>query len=333
MLVVPFGPRRILGVVVEVAEASDLPPERLAEPVSALEADVPPDLVRLGLWVAEEYVSTPARGLALVLPPGTGTGRGAAHRRQALPRCRAHRCRARGARGGGAALRTASARALEALADGPAAGERALARPPAAITRAPAVWSGAGCSTLQRTIEPPRRPELRSVGALPRVEHPTPAQQAALAQVVGAMDAGHGSRGSPAAPARCHGLGQDRGLPARRAGGARARAHRDRAGARDRPHAPDGRALRAPLRRHRGDPALTAVGARALRRVVAPALGRREGVRRAPLGRVRPAERRRPDRDRRGARQLLQAGGRPPLRRPPGGRAPRGRLRRRAARR
>ena len=35
---------------------------------------MPAALVRLGLWVAEEYCSTPARGLALVLPPGTGTG-------------------------------------------------------------------------------------------------------------------------------------------------------------------------------------------------------------------------------------------------------------------
>ena len=39
---------------------------------------MPEALVRLGLWVAAEYVSTPARGLALVLPPGTGTGAGAA---------------------------------------------------------------------------------------------------------------------------------------------------------------------------------------------------------------------------------------------------------------
>ena len=74
MLVVPFGPRRLIGVVVEVAEESELPPERLAEPMAALEADVPPALVKLGLWVAREYCSTPARGLALVLPPGTGTG-------------------------------------------------------------------------------------------------------------------------------------------------------------------------------------------------------------------------------------------------------------------
>jgi primosomal protein N' (replication factor Y) len=71
---VPFGPRKLLGVVVEVAEASELPPERLAEPIEALEAGAPAELVRLGLWVAREYCSTPARGLQLVLPPGTGTG-------------------------------------------------------------------------------------------------------------------------------------------------------------------------------------------------------------------------------------------------------------------
>src|SRR5204863_2892540 len=58
----------------EVAEDSELPPERLVGPLAALEADVPVELVQLGLWVADEYCSTPARGLALVLPPGTGTG-------------------------------------------------------------------------------------------------------------------------------------------------------------------------------------------------------------------------------------------------------------------
>jgi primosomal protein N' (replication factor Y) len=74
---VPFGPRRILGVVVEVAQTSELPPERLSEPIEALEAGATPELVRLGLWVAREYCSTPSRGLQLVLPPGTGTGSGA----------------------------------------------------------------------------------------------------------------------------------------------------------------------------------------------------------------------------------------------------------------
>src|SRR6478672_9155562 len=73
---VPFGPRRILGVVVEVAQTSELPPERLAEPLEALESGATAELVRLGLWVAREYCSTPSRGLQLVLPPGTGTGAG-----------------------------------------------------------------------------------------------------------------------------------------------------------------------------------------------------------------------------------------------------------------
>jgi primosomal protein N' (replication factor Y) len=78
MLLVPFGRRRVLGVVVDVASESAVPPERLVEPISALESGAPAELVRLGLWVADDYCSTPARGLALVLPPGTGTGRRAA---------------------------------------------------------------------------------------------------------------------------------------------------------------------------------------------------------------------------------------------------------------
>ncbi|HEX7058404.1 MAG TPA: primosomal protein N' [Solirubrobacterales bacterium] len=69
---VPFGRRRVLGVVVGLAETSEIPPERLAEPLEALETGVPAELVRLGLWVAREYCSTPSRGLRLVLPPGAG---------------------------------------------------------------------------------------------------------------------------------------------------------------------------------------------------------------------------------------------------------------------
>jgi primosomal protein N' (replication factor Y) len=81
---VPFGRRRVLGVVVGLADASSLPPERLAEPVEALEAGAPPKLVRLGLWIAEEYCSTPSRGLQLVLPPGTGAAGQRVRSRQEL---------------------------------------------------------------------------------------------------------------------------------------------------------------------------------------------------------------------------------------------------------
>ncbi|MDP1849083.1 MAG: primosomal protein N' [Solirubrobacteraceae bacterium] len=69
VLVVPFGHRDVVGVVVGVAEASALPDERLAQPRRVLDHDLPPDLVDLALWMADEYCSTPARALALVSPP------------------------------------------------------------------------------------------------------------------------------------------------------------------------------------------------------------------------------------------------------------------------
>ena len=42
---------------------------------------MPAELVRLGLWVAREYCSTPSRGLRLVLPPNPGV-----RKRRARPR-------------------------------------------------------------------------------------------------------------------------------------------------------------------------------------------------------------------------------------------------------
>ena len=72
VLQIPFGPRRILGVVVEISETSELPPERLAEPIRILGSGTTTELVDLGAWIADEYCSTPSRGLALMLPPGTG---------------------------------------------------------------------------------------------------------------------------------------------------------------------------------------------------------------------------------------------------------------------
>jgi primosomal protein N' (replication factor Y) (superfamily II helicase) len=74
MLVVPFARRRMLGVVVEVAQQSEVPADRLVEPLEALEQGVPAELVSLALWLADAYCSTPARALGLVLPPGTGRG-------------------------------------------------------------------------------------------------------------------------------------------------------------------------------------------------------------------------------------------------------------------
>jgi primosomal protein N' (replication factor Y) (superfamily II helicase) len=189
MLVVPFGRRRLLGVVVDLAEESELPPERLVEPLAALDRGVPPELVRLGLWTAEEYCSTPARGLALVLPPGSGIG--------ALPRVGIRRALTAEISGAGRAalvgegprLGGRQRAALEALAAGP--------QTAAQLTRS----AGCGHSTLRSLEghglvsltqeEQRRRPLVASVGARQAREgvDATDAQRAALAAIEARMDA------------------------------------------------------------------------------------------------------------------------------------------------
>jgi primosomal protein N' (replication factor Y) len=69
LLVVPFGRRDVKGVVVELAERSDVPAEKLVAPRRVLPERVPSDLVELAEWMADEYVSTFARALQLVMPP------------------------------------------------------------------------------------------------------------------------------------------------------------------------------------------------------------------------------------------------------------------------
>ena len=65
----PFGHQKLEGVVVGLAETSDVPAEKLVAITSVREDSIPRDLVDLALWMAEEYCSTPARALALVTPP------------------------------------------------------------------------------------------------------------------------------------------------------------------------------------------------------------------------------------------------------------------------
>ena len=94
MLLVPFGRRELLGVVVGLSDASAVAHERLLAPREAIEADVPEELVELAEWIAREYCSTPARALSLVLPPGAGAGR-------ARARAAGRRADRGGARGAG----------------------------------------------------------------------------------------------------------------------------------------------------------------------------------------------------------------------------------------
>ena len=278
MLVVPFGRRRLLGVVVDVAAESELPPERLAEPIAALEADVPQSLVALGLWVAREYVSTPARGLALVLPPGTGTGAG----RPLRPK---RSLRAAITPAGEAALRDGvrmgakQRAALEELAGAPlgaarpgaAHGLHALdAAQPRAARPDPARERRGGAAPHARAC--------RGSAGAERVAHGGPGGGVRHDRI----SSGHQPSALP--PSWSDGQRQDRGVPALGGGGARARAVGDRARPRDRPDAADGRAVRRALRRSGGRDALAAVAARALRRVVADAA--RRGAR-AALARAR----------------------------------------------
>ncbi|HEX6227962.1 MAG TPA: primosomal protein N', partial [Solirubrobacterales bacterium] len=187
---IPFGRRRALGVVVELAETSELAPERLAEPLEALEAGVRPELVRLGLWVAREYCSTPARGLGLVLPPGTGPA--------------GQRVRAR------TELRVALAAAGE---EALAAGERLGARQRAALEALRsgemsaaelAAEVGADRGVLRRlerralivtrTSGVSRRPQHPRVGAEAGRPRLRPEQERAVSEIVAALD------GEPSAP-------------------------------------------------------------------------------------------------------------------------------------
>ena len=198
VLVVPFGRRRVLGVVVELAERSALPPERLAEPIEALEAGASPELVRLGLWVAREYCSTPARGLELVLPPGTGSARG---QTRALRRTVATALPDAGAALGDASLGHRQRAALELLVE--AAGE---------VPTSELAERGIGRDALRRLErrglielgqrEVRRRPSGGRVGAPATRVELDPAQTAAVERIVAGLDDGgaelllHGVTGS-----------------------------------------------------------------------------------------------------------------------------------------
>jgi primosomal protein N' (replication factor Y) len=85
MLVVPFGRREVLGVVVGLAETSEVSEEKLLAPLRALELGVPVELVALAEWIAAEYCSTISRALGLVLPPGAARRLSGRKRRAVAP--------------------------------------------------------------------------------------------------------------------------------------------------------------------------------------------------------------------------------------------------------
>jgi primosomal protein N' (replication factor Y) (superfamily II helicase) len=190
VLLVPFGRQRLIGVVVALAESSELPPERLAEPIEALAAGATPELVQLGLWVAREYCSTPARGLELVLPPSVGRGgRGTGPRLETLATATEA---GRAALGDGTRLGRRQRPALERLA-----GERAAVGVELSARQLEAD-DGIDRQTLGRlearglvrlrAEQRFRRPQVVEVGARSSRPSLSADQRAALEAVVAAMD-------------------------------------------------------------------------------------------------------------------------------------------------
>jgi primosomal protein N' (replication factor Y) (superfamily II helicase) len=200
VLIVPFGRRRTLGVVVGVAESSELAPERLAEPLELLEAGVPAELVELGSWVGEEYCSTPARGLGLALPPGIGTGADARRVRPLLElevELTEAGCGAAPlgeAEGGRLGVRQRAV--LRALASGAATATRLAAS--AGAERATIRRLEARGLVRTRQVERRRRPRAVAVGAVAWPVELSSAQRAAVSRIVAAIDAGGRRTRTPA---------------------------------------------------------------------------------------------------------------------------------------
>jgi primosomal protein N' (replication factor Y) (superfamily II helicase) len=186
LLRVPFGRQTTLGVVLELATESALAPERLAEPDAVLGPGVPADLVELAAWIAEQYCSTPARALSLLLPPGTAARVG--RPKPVLV----------------AELTEAGARALR---DGGRLTERQRAALTVLETGGPALATALGTATLRRLetrgllalrpLEKASRPDAVAVGRrLDGAPALTADQQRALETVLAALG-GNGRRPAP----------------------------------------------------------------------------------------------------------------------------------------
>ncbi len=74
LLLVPFGHRELLGIVTAITDSTDLSPEKVASPIKQLEFGLTPEQIELAQWISDQYCSTFARALSLVLPPGVGLG-------------------------------------------------------------------------------------------------------------------------------------------------------------------------------------------------------------------------------------------------------------------
>ena len=280
-----------------------------------------------GSGSAREYCSTPARGLELVLPPGHADAPAARPGR--LSETIAVRRRA------GVAPRRSAGLGPRQRARARAARRRARGRAAAASLAAEGIGRDAlrrlerrGLVELRDREPLQRRPRVAADRRRRRRRSTSTADQRA------AVAPDHRRRSTAAARelllAGVTGLGQDRGLPGGRAEAALDRGRGAIVLVPEIGLTPQAMRRFAVALRRPGRGAPLPASARASAATSGGGCARRGAdLRRAALGDLRSDRRPRADRDRRGARRLLQAGGRPALRRPRG-RPPAGRrLRRR----
>jgi primosomal protein N' (replication factor Y) len=74
LVVVPFGPRRLYGIVVALSDTSPVPETRPIESLADAEPVATPIQIALARWMGREYLAPLWQCLALMLPPGI-TGR------------------------------------------------------------------------------------------------------------------------------------------------------------------------------------------------------------------------------------------------------------------
>jgi primosomal protein N' (replication factor Y) (superfamily II helicase) len=193
----PLGSRVVDAVVVGVGE-TESDGLRPVEPIDR--QGVPRDLVELALWIAAYYGSTPARALALVLPPRVAPA--SESWAEAVPQAEP--------------LRAARQVVLDALADGPR--RVSELRDEVGVSQ-PLLRRMASDGQLRleaRPIAPP-------VGARDRAPLPTEEQAAAIARIDASLAAGnggalliHGVTGSGKTEVYLHAIAAtlDRGLSA-----------------------------------------------------------------------------------------------------------------------
>ncbi|HUV88026.1 MAG TPA: hypothetical protein VMY80_00095, partial [Anaerolineae bacterium] len=70
LVVVPFGPRRLYGVVVALSDTSPVPETRPIESLVDPDPVLTPAQLELARWMSREYLAPLHECLALMLPPG-----------------------------------------------------------------------------------------------------------------------------------------------------------------------------------------------------------------------------------------------------------------------